>query len=210
MNGKQMLGVIFIAVLIGGGGSLLLSKYLNTTKEKTLIKNTAKVPVATPTIKINYLTWNDEAGFTFQYPEGVKIDNHPDDEVNYANLTLTSSDGSGNINILMTDDKYKSLDKWINSDSLLKSGTIIDTKLGDKDGNKILTTNGVTTIGVIDSGVLVLLKNESGGSSLLETTWGKIIDSWQFVYPTPTVGSKKVINTDNSSQDSGGDALEEE
>lgn len=210
MSGKQMLIIIIIAVLVGGGGFWLLSRNSSRLKQSAVSKNTVQNPEVTPTLSdAKLLTWNDEAGFTFQYPEGLKIDNHPDDNVDYANLTFTGDDGPGSINILMKDNTYQSLDEWIKSDSNLTTGNIIDTNLGDKNGKKVITSTGQMIIGVIDNGVLVTIKKETGLSPLLETAWGKITDTWEFVYPTPTAADKKAVKVTNS-QDTGGNVLEED
>jgi hypothetical protein len=195
---KQIVIVIILAILVGGGGALALTKYKTTPKQSPVSENL----LASPTeVLIKFITWEDQAGFTFQYPEGLKVDNHPDDNANYANLTITGRDGAGSINILMSDDTYKSIEKWAKADS-------IDTSLGGINGKKIITNTGETIIGVIDNGVLVTIKKEANLSSILETTWEKIIDTWQFVYPTPTVGKKPVKVLDN--QDDDENVLEEE
>lgn len=209
MSGKQIIVVIIAAILFGGSGAWLLSKSVANTKQEAIsnnkVINSEVLPTTTP---LKLLSWNDEAGFVFQYPEGILIDKHPEDEVNYANLTLSSADGLGKIEILMKDDTYKSADKWVKSDINLASGNILDTNIGDKNGKKILTKAGQTIVGIIDNGVLVTIKRESTLSPLLETTWGKIIDTWQFVYPTPSVSAKRSVVAPG--QNDGGEVLEEE
>jgi len=202
MSLKQILVIAVLALIVGGGGMAAAVKFKNVPKQSEVTPEIAVSPTLEPTkIPTNYLTWNDEAGFSFQYPEGLAIDKHPEDSVNYANLTITGKT-AGSINILMADDTFKTIDKWA------KAGSI-DTTLGSKAGKKMIDTSGETIIGVIDNGVLVTIKREANLSPILETAWEKIIDSFEFVYPTPTTASKKAVKvTDN--QDSGGDVLEEE
>ena len=157
--------------------------------ETTLIS-----PSPTP-ISVNLATWTDEAGFSFQYPENIAIDKHPDDNDNYANLTLTDSDQEGSIDIVMSD-KNNTMDKWLNP---------IDTILGEKDGKKNITATE-TIIGVIDNDVLVTLKRSTKLSPLLEVAWQNITDSWVFIYPTPKAVKTVQTNTNTDS----GNVLEEE
>jgi hypothetical protein len=202
-----LLVVIVLAVLVGGTATYLVSKQ-NQIAEDTSTERFQTVPssiLPSPT-SVTLSTWIDEAGFSFQYPRDITIDKHTEDTTNYANLTLTNTSTTDNITVLMTDNIYKTLDKWIASDSKLKSGTILDTTLGGKNGKKILTTNG-TIIGVIDNDVLVTLKRSTNLSPLLETSWGKIIETWEFVYPTPTIGTAKTTKTIS---DDTGNVLEEE
>jgi hypothetical protein len=195
---KNYIVLIVLLVIVAG----ILFFWLGA-KPSTLPTKAPATTGPTPTVK--YLTWTDEAGFVFEYPEGVSINNHPEDNLNYANLSLTAPNQSGTIAILMQDDIYKSLGTWITKSSAFKDANILDTSLGDKDAKKILTANGQTIIGVIDSGVLVTLQKEGTLSPLLESTWSKITDSWAFVYPTPTTGKTVVPAVSDDS----GDILEE-
>ena len=200
MSFKQILIVVILAILIGGTVTFFIFK------QNRVYKNTAEVTSISPTpTSVVLSTWTDEAGFSFQYPEGILIDKNADDTVNYANLTFTDSKEPGSINILMSDDTYKTLDKWIASNAELKLGGTIDTTLGGKDGKKILTTTE-TIIGVIDSEVLVTIRRDLNLSPLLENTWQKITNTWTFIYPTPDVTK----STQTTTVDNSGDILEEE
>ena len=44
-----------------------------------------------------HLMWDDPAGFTFDYPEGVAIDKHDEDQENYAHVELTHPQHQGKI-----------------------------------------------------------------------------------------------------------------
>lgn len=181
------------AILISAGGVMLVKDRL-TAKSIPTTKNIITSPTSMPTaIPVKIITWSDEAGFTFQYPEGLLIDNHSSDNVDYANLTLTNGEAS-RINILMVDNSFQSIDDWA------KAGSI-DTNLGGKAGKKIIDGTGATTIGVIDGDVFLTIKKEANLSPLLETAWEKITESFEFVYPTPTAAREpvKVVNNQDGS-----------
>ena len=88
---------------------------------------------------------------------------------------------------------------------LEKQNSIIKENRSGKDGKKVLTDSG-TVIGVIDNGVLITLKKSSNLSPLLTTTWEKITDTWEFIYPTPK-SSKTIPQGDTGDS---GNVLEEE
>jgi hypothetical protein len=177
MSKIKVVLIIFFAFLLSG--CTLNNSSSPTLPAKTLV-------TAGPTIKL--LTWSDPAGFTFEYPEGVTINNHPEDTKNYANLTLTSTSFEV-IQITMADNTFKNLDAWVGKSSA------IDTTLSDKAAKKIIA-DGQTTLACIDGDVLVTVS----GKDISFVT-----DSWVFVYPTPTV--KKAIIPAVS--DNSGDVLEE-
>jgi len=140
-------------------------------------------PTSTPVVKL--LTWSDPAGFTFEYPEGVIIDNHPQDSKNYANLTLTFPNNS-QVDIIMADKAPT---------SLLKNKNIIDTTLGGKTAQKYIE-NGKTTLYCEDNDVSVTISGVDIST---------VVDTWVFVYPTPSVGKAVVPAVSDDS----GDVLEE-
>ncbi|MFA6519006.1 MAG: hypothetical protein WCV93_05170 [Candidatus Shapirobacteria bacterium] len=190
---KIQVGIIAVVVVLAGVAVIATNKpkeEINTANEVEMaVKPTEEVKKT-----YKYLTWEDGAGFKFEYPDGIKINNHPEDDKNYANLTLTTADGEGKIEILMADNSYKSIDSWAGKEA-------IETTLGDKQGKKIVSPDK-TTIGVIDGEVLVTISRSFTKNDVLEEAWGKITDSWQFVYPTPVVKQ-----TDDGNLD---DVLEEE
>ena len=77
---------------------------------------------------------NEDGYTTFEYPEGITINNHPEDTKNYANLTLTFPNNN-QVNIIMADKT---------SISPTKNKNIIDTTLGGITAQKYVE-NGQTT-----------------------------------------------------------------
>ncbi len=206
MSIKQVVVIIILAIITGIGVNYGIQKVISSTQNETIA--TTQVPTQIPTLTpspITLTSWNDPAGFNFQYPVDISINKHSEDTTNYANLTLTDGDQPGAITIIMSDDIYKTLDKWLASSLDLQSANNLDTTLDGKKGKKVLTNNG-TIIGVLDSGVLVTLKRDNTLSPLLETTWQKILDTWVFVYPTPTLNQ----SSKSAAPVGGGDVLQAE
>lgn len=190
---KIQVGIICGIIVLAGVAVIATNKPKEEVKTVNKVLPTVKpTEMAKETYK--YLTWEDGAGFKFEYPDGVKIDNHPEDEKNYANLTLTNTNGEGKIEIVMADNTYKSIEAWAGKGAL-------DTILGEKAAKKMVSPDKMT-IGLIDEEVLVTVSRSFNNNPVLEAAWGKITDSWQFVYPTPVVKQGGGGNLD--------DVLEEE
>lgn len=163
MYSKRILIVVGLFILVGGGLFVL-------TKRRPVSEKPVTMPPisATPT-PVALLTWTDEAGFSFQYPEGTAIDKHPEDTKNYANLTLTLPSRTI-VNITMSDNTYKNLETWVGQNSA------VDVTLGGVPA-KMIYENDQKTIGCIDNDVFVKIVGD-------DTTG--IVKSWTFIYPTPS------------------------
>lgn len=186
MSRKQFIIITTLLVLVAGLGILIISKR-NTAPDKP-VQETSVLP--SPTLApVTLLTWTDEAGFSFQYPEGTTIDKHLEDTANYANLTLTLP-SQDSVDIKMSDDTFKDLNSWVGENSAL------DATLDDRPAKKIMK-DSKEVIACIDNGVIVTItgNNLSG-----------IANSWKFIYPSPS--ASKNTNTVAGSEDV--DVLEEE
>jgi len=159
MSTKQILVLVILIIAVGATSAYFILKP-KSASQNNLLKNelTESAPTSIP---VTLLTWTDEAGFSFQYPQGTIIDKHPEDNQNYANLSLTFPDN-----------------------------TTAQVIMSDK------TATNVASATFTDNDVVVTI---TGNKDL-------IVKSWQFVYPTPTVGKSAASSVSTDS----GDVLEEE
>jgi hypothetical protein len=101
--------------------------------------------------------WEDPAGFRFSYPEGVMINNHSEDEENYAHLELTNSSYPGRILVWMKDKTEKDLNAWLaNQEGDFQT---FDSELAGQSAKKLAFASPkkmVTTI--FDQEVVILLE----------------------------------------------------
>lgn len=155
MTTKQILIIIILVIAVGSTAIFYI------LKPKPVVETQNIISAPTPT-SVSLLTWTDTAGFSFQYPSGTTIDKHPEDNVNYANLTLT-----------------------------FPNKTTAQVIMSDKIASKVATAD------FTDNDVMVTI---TGNKDL-------IVKSWQFIYPTPTIG--KATKTSTTQTDSE-DVLEEE
>jgi hypothetical protein len=82
--------VLTIVLLFITGGLAIYFFPINNTASEKKSQVVPTTPTPTP---VTLLTWIDEAGFSFQYPDGTIVDKHPEDTKNYANLSLTLPSG---------------------------------------------------------------------------------------------------------------------
>ncbi|PIS14089.1 hypothetical protein COT65_00755 [Candidatus Shapirobacteria bacterium CG09_land_8_20_14_0_10_47_13] len=135
----------------------------------------------TPTASVALLIWTDPAGFKFAYPEAVKINAHPEDKINYANLDLTAEGKNGGIKILVADDAYKSLEVWAKKQQAA-GGQILDSTLGEKPAKKaIFTAPAKMIIATIDAEALVTLEADLQGGDYWPTVFTDLAASFEFI-----------------------------
>jgi hypothetical protein len=184
MTFKQIVVPVALLLLVGGFVIFYLSRPKSVPQET--VKATFISPTPTP---VKLLTWTDEAGFSFQYPDGTSIDKHPEDTKNYANLTLTLPN-KDSVSVIMSDNSFKDLDAAVGQNSAL------DTTLGGTPAKKFFK-DGQETVVCIDNGVLVTITGK-------DVT--QIVNTWVFVYPTQAA----TVNSQTTGNSDGGDVLEEE
>lgn len=187
--------VVGVLLVLAAGVWYLKMKSGNAEIVSPNSAETSKLPTAAPKL----LAWNDPAGFTFQYNGILKIDNHPEDKVNYANLEIKEPGKEGKILILASDTKYKDVSEWVAKDANLKGGNVVDITLGGKAAKKIsLADSSKVIIGAIDDKILFTIELNSTS----DTT---IVSSFKFVYPTSAPKTPA-----GGSSSTGSDIIEEE
>jgi hypothetical protein len=180
MNKKQLLvGLGFVAV--GTLAALLYWRLKPGSAISPAGKEDQKTTVAE---KFDFVwqEWQDPAGFAFKYPEGVKIDNHPDDKANYANLTLSSPDKKGQIDILVNDSNYSDLSEWLANDELVKGGRGLDTQIASASAKKIALNNGRIVSALIDPDqVIYTIIGRMENEEYWRQVYEKILDSFRLI-----------------------------
>lgn len=128
------------------------------------------------------LLWDDEAGFTFEYPQGLYIDPHPEDMENYAHLEITSPKKSGRILILVNDASTETIEEWVKADKEATSASIIDTSLAGAAAKKLLFKDPKTvlTAAIDPYGGLFLLRLEPGEGDFWQNIYQQILKSFAF------------------------------
>lgn len=198
MQKKVVIIIAVIGTIVLGGG---LWWFGRSSEKANLISPkvppTDNEPSKAPSLKT--LKWEDPAGFIFEYPEGVKINNHPEDKVNYANLEMTYPGKEGKIFVLAQDTALKRISDWEKTQTQSSAVT-----LGGKEAKKISVNAGITIIGTIDDGILFTIKEvQETDPTFWQKAFDQIISSFKFWQPTPAESSTPASG-------GGGEIIEEE
>lgn len=128
-----VISAIIVGSLIGG---LILWKW----KAQSLVANN-KVLIKATLTPAKMIVWDDPAGFTFSYPEGLIIDKHDEDKQNYAHVELTNRAHPGKTIVWAKDTTSLDVAAWVNTEKQFKGANIVDTTLGGKPAKKIFLSS---------------------------------------------------------------------
>lgn len=135
-----------------------------------------------PQFSFSWTEWQDPAGFAFEYPEGMNIDNHPEDEDRYSYLTLASLDRKGRIEIMVTDSPYADIKEWLAKDETAKAGRALETKIASVSGEKVALSDGRMMTAFIDAdAVIYLIDAQTENEPYWQPVLTKIIDSFRLI-----------------------------
>lgn len=137
------IGLLGIVALATGTGLLIFSK-------KTVIQPSKSIEIASaPTPLVKLLTWDDPAGFTFTYPEGLTVNKHDEDDQNYAHVELTNKDHPGSLVVWAKDTLAADVVAWVRTEREFAGATTLDTTLGNQPAKKIVFPPNKLIIGTI-------------------------------------------------------------
>ncbi|MBI4067135.1 hypothetical protein HY407_02030 [Candidatus Gottesmanbacteria bacterium] len=176
MNKKVVIGIIIVIVLAGlaAGGYFFI-------KGRSITSPIGQSPQSIQPME-EFTTWKDPMGFTFEYPKDFMIDNHEEDEENYAHVELTKSGLSGNIIIWAKDTTYTSLDGWLKGDKEISGGNSVDTTWGGKEAKKVRISAPapkVVTATLYDD-IIFLLEENPDGAGKLDAIYEAILENFKF------------------------------
>jgi len=173
---RPLIIIIFVGLVFGIGGALL---YINQTKRNSAPEQSIIEQSNTSPTPQNLLTWEDQAGFSFQYPGGLRVDKHDEDTQNYAHVEFTDPDNAGNTIVWAKDTTATTLEAWVKSQSGFTNASIIDTTLGGRSAKKILTQEPKRMIvAALDDDVVVTIEallTTPFWSSVEETITGNFV-----------------------------------
>lgn len=162
-----------------GTGAFFLSKRAVTQEPNVSVTVT---PTAEPK-QVSYLTWEDPAGFTFQYHEGITINKHDENQNDYAQIEMTHADHPGKLTVWASDTKYADVTAWIKGEKTFAGANTIDTSLGNQPAKKIMVStepNRLVT-GTIFDQILFSVDAELADREYWTLVHNKIVDSFAFV-----------------------------
>jgi len=129
-----------------------------------------------------WISWEDPAGFGFEYPEGAKIDNHPEDEISYAYLTFSHQDHAGKITIICNDSENEDIDGWLKNNEKVKEASALETEIASVSGRKLALGQGKEMTAFIDwDKVLYTIEIEAQDQNYWQPVYKHILDSFELI-----------------------------
>ncbi len=191
---------VTVLIIFGGVFYFLMPKEdIKPTENKPAI-------VAEKTPSKTTKTYVDEAGFQFEYPDDVTVTGKKElNDQTYADVTI-SSDLEGEIQLVVTDTKIKSLKDWLTQNKISSDSAKIETiPFGGIDALEVNTDSKKITV-ALDKGVLFVLEGTlSKEKSYWDLVYKTIQSSFLFVSSNPATSQSS--GTESSVEDA---VLEEE
>jgi len=182
---KKIIVLVLVLVLgiLGGLGFVFREKIISFLGWGQKTSSPLGVQEKKEKFNFDWALWEDEAGFSFEYPRELEIDVHPEDERNYSFLTLTAKERKGRIDIICNDSQYQDINDWLENDSLIKQGSGLETKIASLSAQKVALGNGREITGLIDwdEVIYVLDKNPEGEIDYWSAIYTHILDSFKLI-----------------------------
>lgn len=155
--------------------------YFNFIKPKKALSPVGEGKKVKKEFNFDYTEWQDPAGFAFEYPEGIKIDDHPEDEVNYAYLELTSDAKLGKIKILCNDSQYSDIETWSQEDSFVRDSSSLDTEVASISAKKVALGSDRELVAFIDWDEVIYTIEIESKESYWQEIYNHILSSFKLV-----------------------------
>ena len=184
MNKKKLILILLtLLVLIGAGLAFIFKDNLSELWQKNKVINPiGDKQTNKPEIKFDLTDWQDLAGFSFQYPKEVSINDYPEEETHYSHLELTNKEIKGKIIIICDDSQYADLDDWLSKDELVSSGAGLDTQVASVSAKKVALKNGREITGLIDwDEVIYIIDLQSEGKDYWRQVYNQILASFKLI-----------------------------
>lgn len=180
MMKKPLVLIIVGGLLLGLSGA---GAYLYYSKNNGVVISPAGTDV-TPMPTPKLLMWDDPAGFTMQYPEGLTLNKHDEDTVNYAHVELTDSAHPGNLIIWVKDTPKGITDtaSWGKKAATPSSAISFETMLAGQSAQKILVSSPekIVTVGTVYDGVLWYIEAKLTDEPYWQSMYDGVVQTFTF------------------------------
>lgn len=185
-------------LIIGGAGIVLISVLavlLVVQKKKTAPAGQIQVPIQEKASE-KLITYKDEAGFEFTYPEDLTIKDVSGDLPVYSSLEISSAQHEGKMAIRITDTSFASLDAWLKSKEATGAGSTREITLAGMPGKQIQFTNPRRLVTIaIDEGIMYFLESPLDEAEYWNKIHNEIVSSFTLSDQTsaPPGGGEEII-----------------
>lgn len=191
MDKRFVIGGIIVLIFVSANVFLfVLSKQKKPVVTSEGPQLSTSVVTSPPPVSL--MAWDDPAGFTFQYPQGLATNKHEEDNESYAHVELTDTNHPGNVIVWVKDapkgkkgKTVATLTEWIESDTRFNSTSILDTTLGGKPAKKILfqVPQKKIIVGTLFEGFVFMIEGNLLDAEYWTPIHTRIADSFLFTAP---------------------------
>ncbi len=182
MKNRKVLIAIILGILFGGTGA---GVFLADKQNNKQALSTVFAPTTSP---VEMATWNDQAGFQFQYPKDLSVNKHDEDTDNYAHIELTKKDHPGKLIIWAKDTNAQDVTAWVKTEKRFSSASILDTTLGGLPAKKILLTSPekMLIVGAISDSIVFTIEATLEYGSYWSNVHNTIVSSFMVKESVPS------------------------
>lgn len=178
---KKRIPLIIIICIVGAAVIFGAILFKNRSTPKTTRGESEISPTQTPSKELS--TWEDPAGFSFQYPKGeITIDKHDEDMDNYAHLEFKEGTLSGKLFIWAKDTDATDIGTWVTLDKTRAKASTLDTTLGGLPGKKIIMPEPQKKliVGTVTDQIIFTVELDAVGDPFWQPVFDEIVKSFQF------------------------------
>lgn len=198
MSKKVLFIVLLLVLTIAGAGYYFWNK-----GKKVSLPDTVQTEISpTPILSL----WDDPAQFTFQYPEGIIIDAHPENKVDYAQVELKATNHPGGVVVWSKDTTATTVDDFIKQE---KIDTALDTTLGGIPAKKYYSgaDKSLLSVATIQYGNLYLIETDLEDGSYWTKISDMLLSSFQFKELPTSVPDQSGYSVESSEDYGNGDEV---
>ncbi len=191
---KRWLVVAFVGIVFGTLGAGLYIGKVRQSSPVPGVQNTQESG------DVTLVSWKDPAGFSFDYPEGVTINKHDEDQENYAHVELTRPDDPGRIIVWAKDTTAQDVAAWVKTEKAFQGASVVDTTLGGQPAKKILITSPAKkfVVGTVFDDIVWYAEAQLGEGDFWQKTFDTLSASFRFI---PLAGENESAGTGESYDD---------
>jgi len=176
-----VIGLGFL-VILGGLGYVFKDRFLSFLKPSSSSPDQKFTQKPKEEFNFEWQTWEDAAGFAFEHPKELEIDEHLEDEVNYAYLELKSNEKNGKIVITVNDTEYSNINDWLEQDELVKDGNVLETEIASISARRIKLGDNQEIAAFIDwDQVIYLINSQNEGEEYWRQIYIRILSSFKLI-----------------------------
>ncbi len=173
---KKLPIILSLSFLVVGAGVFGVMIFKMRSSDRLLSPKSETQP--TPTPEIEWGLWEDQFGFSFEYPTNLEVE-QVETEGRDSNVVLSSMDG-GKISVSFGEAPQETIEEWFKDyKEATASSKVEDIKLSEKDAKKVYFEGGKRMVtAMIDEWDLIVIDGTLGDDELLKKTYDKILESF--------------------------------